>query len=384
MKKLISLALSCAMILSLAACGGGQETPNSGNQSGGSQPAGGSSSQGVAVQSPAENFKPEDYLTGSYPALPADGPSVTLTIGHAMQESTDSHKMMLALKDALEKYSDGKISVTIYPNSQIGSDAEMIASCIAGDVDIVYQSGSTHNTFVPETNLFDIPFLLSGYDKDKIYDVITDSAFRDMYNQANEDGGFVLLMLRAGDAGMNFTANRSASSVADLKGLKIRTAQVENRMALWSALDANPTPMAFSELYMALQNGTVDGQENNLSNTLNSAVYDVNKYLFRTNHSSPSMEMTMNKDKFYSMPQEYQDLVTQICKDLSRYDWDISVAMDDYYFDCLTKEHNMTACEISDAFLSELKEKANPVVEKVKATVGNDALYDTLVSELGG
>ena len=131
--------------------------------------------------------------------------------------------------------------------------------------------------------------MLSGYEKDKIYDIMTDSEFRELYDQANEEAGFVLLMLRAGDSGMNFTANRAASSVADLKGLKIRTAQVENRMALWSALDANPTPMAFSELYMALQNGTVDGQENNLSNTLNSAVYDVNKYLFLTDHSSPSM-----------------------------------------------------------------------------------------------
>lgn len=381
MKKLISLALACAAILSLAACGVGESTSGSGNQGGGSQPSG---SQGTTVQSPAENFKPEDYLSGNYPQLPADGPSVTLTIGHAMQETTDNHKTMLALKSALEQYSGGKISVTIYPNSQIGSDSEMIASCVAGDVDIVYQSGSTHNTFVPETNLFDIPFLLSGYDKDKVYDVLTNGEFRKLYNQANETSGFVLLMLRAGDSCMNFTANKSAASVADLKGLKIRTAQVENRMALWSALDANPTPMAFSELYMALQNGTVDGQENNLSNTLNSAVYDVNKYLFFTEHSSPSMEVVMNKDKFYSMPQEYQDLLTQICTEISRYDWDVSVAMDGYYFDCLTKEHGMTACEISDDFRTELKEKAAPVIEKVKATVVNDALYDTLMAELNG
>ena len=376
MKKLISLALTCAMVLSLSACGGG----NTSTPGGGSASAGGS--QTTSIPSPAENFDPADYLSGEYTALPADGPSVSLTIAHAMQESTDSHKMLLALKDALEQYSDGKITVTIYPNSQIGSDSEMIASCVAGDVDIVYQTGSTHSTFVPETTLFDVPFLLSGYDKDKIYDVITHSEFRDMYNAANEAGGFKLLMLRAGSDGMDFTANRPASSVADLAGLKIRTAQVEARMALWEALGANPTPMAFSELYMALQNGTVEGQENNLSNTLNTAIYDVNQYLFRTNHSSPSMELTMNKEKFDSLPQEYQDLLTQICDELSRYDWDLSVAMDDYYFDVLTQEHGMTACEISDEFLSELKEKAAPVIEDAKASVGDPALYDTLMSLL--
>lgn len=239
MKKLISLALTCAMVLSLAACGGG----NTSTPGGGSASAGGS--QTTSIPSPAENFDPADYLSGEYTALPADGPSVSLTIAHAMQESTDSHKMLLALKDALEQYSDGKITVTIYPNSQIGSDSEMIASCVAGDVDIVYQTGSTHSTFVPETTLFDVPFLLSGYDKDKIYDVITHSEFRDMYNAANEAGGFKLLMLRAGSDGMDFTANRPASSVADLAGLKIRTAQVEARMALLGGSGRQPHPHGF-------------------------------------------------------------------------------------------------------------------------------------------
>ena len=144
MKKALSMVLALAMTLSLAACGGGNG--GSGGNAGGSQPSG---SQGTTVQSPAENFKPEDYLSGNYPQLPADGPSVTLTIGHAMQETTDNHKTMLALKSALEQYSGGKISVTIYPNSQIGSDSEMIASCVAGDVDIVYQSGSTHMFHFP-------------------------------------------------------------------------------------------------------------------------------------------------------------------------------------------------------------------------------------------
>ena len=64
-----------------------------------------------------------------------------------MQESTESHKMLVALKNALEEYSDGKIILTIYPNGQMGSDSEMIASCVAGDIDMVYQSGSTHATF---------------------------------------------------------------------------------------------------------------------------------------------------------------------------------------------------------------------------------------------
>ena len=229
------------------------------------------------------------------------------------------------------------IGKVVLGNSQLGSDSEMIASCVAGDMDMVLQSGSTHATFVPETVIFDIPFLFSGYDIEKIESVLTDSKFRDLYNQANEDGGLVCLMLRAGTDSMNLTSNKPVTSMEDLKGLKIRTAQVESRMAVWNALGANPTPMAFNELYMALQNGTVDAQDNNLSNALSSALYEVQEYLVPTHHMTPSMDLTMNKDKFYSMPQSYQDLLTAICEDMSAYDYDVCIAMEQYYYDSLVR-----------------------------------------------
>ena len=146
MKKLLSLALACTLTLGLASCGG------TGTSTSSNAPASSS-----AVESPAAQFDAASYLSGDYPKLPEDGPAYSLSIGHAMQESTESHKMLLALKDAVEKYSDGKITITIYPNSQLGSDSEMIASCVAGDMDMVLQSGSTHATFVPETVIFDIP-----------------------------------------------------------------------------------------------------------------------------------------------------------------------------------------------------------------------------------
>ena len=155
MKKLLSLALACTLTLGLASCGAPGLPP-------------------VPMLLlllcggiPAAQFDAASYLSGDYPKLPEDGPAYSLSIGHAMQESTESHKMLLALKDAVEKYSDGKITITIYPNSQLGSDSEMIASCVAGDMDMVLQCGSTHATFVPETVIFDIPFLFSGYDSEK-------------------------------------------------------------------------------------------------------------------------------------------------------------------------------------------------------------------------
>lgn len=375
MKKFLSLILALAMSMSLVACGGGDNKTNDGGNTGDENTV------KTTVEVPAA-LDPNDFLTGNYTALPADGPSVSLTIGHAMQESTESHKMLVHLKDALEKYSDGKISVTIYPNSQLGNDAEMIASCIAGDIDIVFQSGATHSTFVPETVLFDIPFLFSGYDEETVESVLTDSEFRDLYNAANEKAGLVCLLLRAGVEGMNLTANKPINSLADLKGLKIRTAQVESRMEVWKVLGANPTPMAFSELYMALQNGTVDSQDNTLSNAINSALYEVQEYLIPTNHMTPSMDLTMNKATFDALPAEYQALIREICTDMTAYDFETTRNMEQYYYDCLTIEHGMTACEISDEFQAAMKENSAPAVESALKTINNDALYDALIAAL--
>ena len=99
---------------------------------------------------------------------------------------------------------------------------------------------------------------------------------------------------------------------------------------------------------------------------------------------TPSMDLTMNKDKFYSMPQAYQDLLTAICEDMSAYDYDVCIAMEQYYYDSLVQEHGMQVCEITDEFLADMQTAAAPAVESAKAAVGNDALYDTLYQLLDG
>lgn len=361
MKKFLSICLAAALALSLTACGNKEPLATQTEQ--------------PSDDAQANTIQVDDYLSGTYTQLPTDGPSVNLILGHAMQETTATHQMLLELKKAVETYSDGKITITIYPNGQMGSDNEMIASCVAGDIDLVYQSGSTHATFVPETMIFDTPFLFTGYSNETVESILTNSAFRDMYNEANEEGGLVCLMLRASDT-MNLTANRAVTSLEDLHGLKIRTAQSESRMAVWDALGANPTPLAFNELYMALQNGTVEAQDNTLQNAVNSGLYEVQDYLIPTRHMMPSYDLTMNRDKFYSLPEEYQQFLREICEDMSAYDYAVSRALEDSYYDTLSER--LEICEISDELLDEMREAATPAVEIVKNLTQNDAMYDTL------
>lgn len=377
--KLWAVGLTAVMV-SLTACGGGsnQENRNTHSEVKTMHP-GAQDSDGhpFACSDYGISANCFDFLSGNYPQLPEDGPVYNFSLAHANSETSDGSLLMTDLKSAIEYYSGGKISLTLYPNGQMGSDSEMISSCIAGDIDIVYQSGSTHSTFVPETVIFDTPFLFTGYDPEKVEQILTDSEFRNMYNQANEEAGLVCLMLKASDT-MNLTTNRKISNLNDLKGLKVRTAPVESRMAVWEALGANPTPLAWNELYMALQNGTVEAQDNMLSNAVTGALVEQQKYLFLSKHMVAGFDVTMNKEAFYEMPAEYQEFVKQICKELSGLDYLMSREKEDFYYNAIINEYGLELCPISNEFFGELKTAAEPAVQKVKALVGNEAMYDTL------
>lgn len=372
-KQVGSLALSACMAFGLVGCGG------SAASSGAVASAAGASAGSPIVDASA--LDGAEYLSGDYTPLPADGPTYELTLGHAGAETAFQHQFCTAFAEALSYYSDGKINITVYPNSQLGSDSEIIASVVAGDVDIAYQSGSTHASLVLETQIFDTPFLFSGYDMDKIQQILTNGEFRTLYDAANEKANLKCLLVVAANS-MNLTSNRPVTSLADLKGLKIRTAQSESRMAIWSALGANPTPLAFSELYMALQNGTVDAQDNSFENAVTSGAAEVQKYLIPTQSMMPSMDLTMNLDKFNSMPREYQDLMLKISDELLAYDFAVLRTNDQKFHDQLVNDYGLEECTLSDEVRSQMREAAAPAVNSVKAAIGNDAIYEALQKEL--
>lgn len=378
-KKLLALGLSLILALSLMACGSSDTSSDD-------------DAEDTAEETEAEEedededsedsesstgLIAEEYLTGDYTTLPEDGETITLTLGHAAAETSQQHVTAQAFAEAIEYYSDGKITVTIYPNGQLGSDSEMISSMLAGDIDIVCQAGSTHLSYVSEAAIFDTPFLLTDYDNDALTSVCIDSEFRDLYDAANEEAGIKLLQLRA-NVSMNLTSNKAVYSMDDLAGLKIRTAQSESRMAIWEDLGANPTPLAFSELYLALQNGTVDAQDNVWENAVTSGAAEQQKYMIPTAHMQPSTEWLMNLEVFESLPEEYQALIEEIADDINLYDIATSTAADEDYYNQLIDEYGLEVCEVSDEFAADMVEAAQDAIQDVHDTVGNEELYEVL------
>ena len=236
--KVLCLVLICLLALNLVACG---------------------------------NKKNTDSNTDNKESGQSNEQEYTLQLAYAAAEDKINSPIMKQFKENVEKKSNGKIKIDIYPNSQLGGDRELIESCQAGNIAIVIQGTSPQVNFIPKLAIFDLLNLFE--DIDVAYKVLT-GPFREKIAAEYEKAGFKLLcMVPVGMREM--TSKKPITKIEDFKGVKIRTMENPYHIAYWKALGANPTPLAFSELYMALQQGTVDAQENPYAAVIASKFYEV-------------------------------------------------------------------------------------------------------------
>ena len=172
------------------------------------------------------------------------------------------------------------------------------------------------------------------------------------------------------------TSNVSAiNSIADFKGVKLRTMQNNNHMESFSALGANPTPVAFSELYISLSQKVVDAQENPIANVTDKKLYEVQKYLSLTNHIYDAMPLVCNLEFFNSLPQAYQKVVQAgaiYAQEFSRF---CNLEREDLILADLADKYGMQINEVSADARAEMAKVAQPAVIKLVAKdIGQDAV----------
>lgn len=211
---------------------------------------------------------------------PASAATV-IKVGHGAPEADAMHKGWVKFKEVLEAETGGRYQVEIFPNQKLGGDRELVEACQLGDVTMTSPSGSPLAAFVPDLYVLDIPF--SFRDRAQIWAALDGElgavlsrsiAKANLKNLGWWENGFRNLSNSKGPV----------RKPEDLDGLKIRTMENTVHLKAWKALGANPTPMAFGEVFTALQQGTVDGQENPYSLIYIAKFYEVQKYLSSTQH----------------------------------------------------------------------------------------------------
>lgn len=213
----------------------------------------------------------------------------------------------LTFKRLVEARSDGRIKVEIYPNCQLGSEREMFESAMMGTTQMTLCSTAPLAGWFPEVSALSIPYL---FDSSVVALKVLDGDFGSDFNKLLIKKTGLRFLSYAHIGFRNFTNNvRPIKTPADMKGLKIRTRENPVEMEIVKSLGASPTPIAWGELYTALQQGVVDGEENPTSMIQVAKLYEVQKYLTLDGHVFGVEPFTINEKFYQSLPEDLRYIV---------------------------------------------------------------------------
>ena len=301
---------------------------------------------------------------------------INIKIGHGIPEDTAMHQAWVKFKEIVEEKSGGKIKVAIYPNQQLGGDRELTEAVQMGNVTMTAPSSAPLANFCKEFYVLDYPFLFEN--RETVYRVLDGEAGTALLEALSGTGIKGLAFWENGFR--NITSNKPIRTPDDLKGLKIRTMENELHIAAWQMLGANPTPLAFGELYTALQQKTVDAQENPFELIYNNKFYEVQKYATKTRHIYSPYVIIMNEEFYNNLSPEYQKLITDAIKECTGYQRQIAEANEKRFEEAIKQKTEII--ELSESELSQFKEKVAPILDQVKAKAGED-IVNKFIAEVG-
>lgn len=207
---------------------------------------------------------------------------VELRLAHSLDPSHPVHAAMEHMAASVHEASQGKMTLTIYPGSQLGSEREMIELLQLGAIDLVKTSTSPLEGFIPGMAVFGVPYLFR--DETHYWNVLEGGIGQDLLDLGMDKKLKGLCYYDAGSRSF-YTRNKPIHTPADLRGLKIRVQNSRTSIRMVEAMGGAATPIAFGELYTALDQGVVDGAENNPPSLLTSRHYEVCKYYTLDEHT---------------------------------------------------------------------------------------------------
>ena len=224
---------------------------------------------------------------------------------------TDAHAgAMRVFKETVERISGGNIKVLTYDSASLFKQEQEVSAVKSGQADITCTSASWLTDGSPWVSMFTAGYIFKSYDH--MTSVLNGPVGKEVFERiAKEQGIRPLGAEYLGTRQLNLVEDRWIKTPADLKGVNLRMPNSEAWLFLGKALGANPTPISFSELYMALQTKTVDGQDNPLPSTKNAKFFEVTKSITLTNHLVDSVWPTINEARWQSLSEQQKAWVME-------------------------------------------------------------------------
>lgn len=303
-------------------------------------------------------------------------PEITFRAAHASAPTSTGHQAFEFLDKELREKSGGRIGLEIFPNAQLGGEREAVENIQFGNIDLTFVSSAPVASFAPQFFAFDIPFLFK--DRDQAYAVLDGEIGKGILTSLD---GVGMVGLAYWENGFRQLTNnkKEIRTPADLEGMKMRTMENEVHIAAWRAEGANPAPLAFNELFTALQQGTFDAQEGPINLFYDMKFNEVQKFISKTNHIYSPWPLLANPDKLASLSAEDRVIFDAAVKAATDHQRQLAKEADDKAEAAMTA---VTFTTLSDAELAQFVDKAAPIVDLVKQKAGAD-LVDQLLAATG-
>lgn len=290
-------------------------------------------------------------LLSAQSALAAD---YTLRFGHLANEQNIWHQAAEKFKEEVEANSDGRIEVRLYPSEQLGSEMDVINSIQLGTADMTITGESLQN-WAPKAAMMAVPYAFR--DSEHLHAAVNGEIGTEIEEQITERTNLVpLAWFERGPR--ELTSNRPIRAPEDLNDLRLRVPNVPLFVDTWQAMGARPTPMAFSEVFTALQQNTLEGQENPLSLIESASFNEVQDYVNMTGHVRSWIYVVIGRNQLENMPEDLQQVVRDAAATMQAYESELFVE-DQTRLEQALQERGMEFVEVDvDAFA----EAARPAV----------------------
>ncbi|NGM88252.1 TRAP transporter substrate-binding protein [Parapusillimonas sp. SGNA-6] len=302
---------------------------------------------------------------------------IVVKFSHVVADATPKGQGALKFKEVAEKLLPGKVTVQVFPNSQLFGDAKEMEAVLLGDVQFIAPSLSKFDRYTKKVQLFDLPFLFD------------DMAAVDRFQHSEQGKALLNSMKNRNIQGLAYwhnglkqlSTNRDKlTRPEDIKGLKFRIQASDVLEAQFRQLGANPQKLAFSEVYQALQTGVVDGQENTWSNIYSQKFHEVQKTIANTNHGVIDYMVVTNAKWWDGLPPDIRNGLSQAMEEATTYANNLASELNERDRKRIIEANKAKVQTLSKEDVAAWRKAMEPVWKKFEADIGPDLIQAALKS----
>jgi len=311
-----------------------------------------------------------------------DGDTVTIKFSHVVTPATPKGQAAEKFKEVVEQKSGGRIAVEIYPNSELYGDKDELQALQSNSVQMLAPASAKFTTVAPALQVLDLPFLFDSVE-DIPRVVSPDSAAGKAIYENEALAANNIKVMGLWDNGLKqLSSNKEMRTPQDLAGLSFRIQPSDVLRSQFEAWGASSTPLAFAEVYNALQQGVVSGQENPYSNIESQNMHTVQSHITQSNHGYIGYVLVVNNQFFDGLPADLQQIVQESADEATTYNREVAAQLNEEARSTIEQAGTTTILELSDQERQAFKDAVVPSVWGQYADViGRDLVDDLLAGQ---